>query len=34
MDSIVLFVKLKYIDKIIDSNKKLYNNYLEKYKNN
>lgn len=34
MDSIVLLLKLKYIDKIIEKNSDLYSIYLEKYKNN
>lgn len=33
MDSIVLLLKLKYIDKIIESNISLYKKYLEDYKN-
>ncbi|MDP2090478.1 MAG: DegT/DnrJ/EryC1/StrS family aminotransferase [Candidatus Gracilibacteria bacterium] len=32
MESLVLLFKLKYIDKIIDSNLELYKSYIEKYK--
>jgi hypothetical protein len=33
MDAIILLIKLKYIDKIIDNNLELYNNFLNNYKN-
>jgi hypothetical protein len=33
MDAIVLLIKLKYVDKIIDNNLELYNNFLDYYKN-
>jgi hypothetical protein len=33
MDAIVLLIKLKYIDKIIEDNLILYNDFLDYYKN-